>query len=248
VVAKQIVPLFALIVAIVFQADAGHFHFGRKPLRKDMFTRPGRLRGQLFAPNTLAFRHCSIVRVSPESQPALKLDTVLRSTSAAVFLGGHTPRTLHGTLHEGRRFALKLGMSIHSILPPDPPNPIEAGDLVMRKKRSGLGWHYGTGLSNGNVAHTMPETGKTIESLDDFSAGLPVFIQRFNRTQEENSVVEWRGLSNLGQQYIGEVANCEHDATMAQFGVAFSPTVNGLKVVGGLGLALLFVKALTDRD
>ena len=136
-------------------------------------------------------------------------------------------------------------MSIHSIPPLEPPNPIQGGDLVMRKKVSGLGWHYGTGLSDGSVAHTTPETGKTITDVDGFGAGMPVFIQRFNRTPGQNATVELRALSNIGQGYIAGDANCEHDMTMAQTGVPYSPTANNFKLLTLTGGALLLFKLLT---
>ena len=117
----------------------------------------------------------------------------------------------------------------------------------MRKKLSGLGWHYGTGLSDGTIAHATPETGKTVVDTPEFGAGLPVFIQRFNRRPDENAVVEWRALSNIGQAYVAGDANCEHDVTMAQFGIPYSPTANNAKILTLVGGGLLLLKFLADN-
>jgi hypothetical protein len=60
-------------------------------------------------------------------------------------------------------------------------------------------------------------------------------------------MVEFRALLNIGDGYIPKDANCEHDMTFAQFGVPYSPTANGAKILTGLGAALLFVKIFFDE-
>lgn len=136
-------------------------------------------------------------------------------------------------------------MSIHSVRP---KSPVQAGDIVIRPKRSGGGRHYGTGLSDGRVAHTTPETGKTIQSLAEFSAGLPVFINRPNRTPDQKAVVQQRALSNLGARYIAADANCEHDMTMAQYGIPHSPTASNAKILALVGGSLLLLIAMNNSD
>ena len=126
------------------------------------------------------------------------------------------------------------------------PSPIQGGDLVMRPKDSGLGFHYGTGLSNGMIRDKMPNVGPAVQSLDRFGAGKPVTIVRFNRAPEEKAMVEHRALTNPNTNYTWEKGNCEHDMTYAQYGVEFSPTAE--KVTWGIvaGVALLPCKALSE--
>ena len=94
----------------------------------------------------------------------------------------------------------------------------------------------------------MPGVGKTIETVDQLGAGLPVMIRLNNRTRWERAVVESRATSNIGEPYLTGDGKCEHDVTMAQYSVPLSPTVNALKVVSGLGLAFVLLKALTDEN
>ena len=56
---------------------------------------------------------------------------------------------------------------------------------------------------------TVPETGKRLATLEQFQAGLPAFIYRYDRSPYENAVVEQRALSNLGGPYIAPSDNCE---------------------------------------
>ena len=113
-------------------------------------------------------------------------------------------------------------------------SPIQQGDLLLRPKDSGLGWHYGTGLRNGLAKDTMPETGKRITTWEEFCDGKQGFIVRPERSDLENAFVEVRALSNAVGGYDPLVDNCEHDSSFAQTGAATSPTVN---FWGGLALA-----------
>jgi hypothetical protein len=79
-----------------------------------------------------------------------------------------------------------------------PNSPVEQADLLMRPKDSGLGWHYGTGLSNGLVKDVLPEGGKHIKTWDDFCAGKQGIIIRPERSPLEKAIVEQRTLSNVG--------------------------------------------------
>jgi hypothetical protein len=120
-----------------------------------------------------------------------------------------------------------------------PPSPVEAGDILIRPKKSGLGFHYGTGLSNGLVKDNTPEKGKHVTTFEGFQDRLPAWIVRPDRTPVENLLVEQRALSNIGDPYHLGADNCEHDMTFAQTGVATSSTVNtvlGLGALVGLGI------------
>jgi len=117
-----------------------------------------------------------------------------------------------------------------------PPSPVRQGDILVRPKKSGPGYHYGTGLSNGRVKDNTPEQGKHVTTLAGFQAGLPALIFRPDRLPVENWMVEQRALSTLGDPYLYADDNCEHDLTFNQTGIPTSPTVNAI-----LGLAALVV-------
>lgn len=124
-------------------------------------------------------------------------------------------------------------------VPLQPLSPVQPGDILIRPKHSGLGYHYGTGLSNGLVKDNTPEGGKHVTTFEGFQSGMPAWIVRPNRTPSENMMVEQRALSNLGDPYHLGADNCEHDMTFAQTGISTSSTVNtvlGLGTLVGLGI------------
>jgi hypothetical protein len=121
---------------------------------------------------------------------------------------------------------------------------VQRGDQLRRRKKSGLGWHYGTGVSFGLVEHTLPEIGKHVATLDQFADGELVLISRRERTEFEKAEVEYRALENLGGAYDYHVDNCEHDSSYAQTGVAVSPTVGAAKVIGIAAAVYLACKAI----
>jgi hypothetical protein len=124
-----------------------------------------------------------------------------------------------------------------------PPSPVQQGDVLVRPKKSGLGYHYGTGLSNGLVKNNTPELGKHLTTFGGFQNGLPAWIIRPHRTPVEKVMVEQRALSNVGDPYRLLDDNCEHDMTFAQTGTPNSPTVNEiLTLVGILVTGALIVK------
>jgi hypothetical protein len=127
-----------------------------------------------------------------------------------------------------------------------PQSPVQPGDILIRPKHSGLGYHYGTGLSNGLVKDNTPEGGKHVTTFEGFQDGKPAWIVRPNRTPIENMIVEQRALSNVGDPYAYTADNCEHDMTFAQTGVATSSTVNTLLGIGTL-VGLGFLAANTSK-
>jgi hypothetical protein len=119
-----------------------------------------------------------------------------------------------------------------------PLSPVDPGDVLIRRKHSGFGWHYATGLSNGLVKDVTPEGGKHITTWEGFLDGERGFIIRPDRTPYEKMTVEQRSLSTVGGGY-DLLDNCEHDSNFSQTGVASSQTLN---LVGGIGLLLLACK------
>jgi len=139
-------------------------------------------------------------------------------------LGGQirvSPSVGTSTKHESGRYTVLVittGQQYH----------LQGGDLLIRPKKSGLGNHYGTWTSLGAVAHTTPEYGKHLGTLDEFAAGTSVRVKRVNRTFEQNYLVEVRAVADLGREYDACHANCEHDATRVHDGVPKSPTIEAL--------------------
>ena|ERR1035438_279050 len=74
---------------------------------------------------------------------------------------------------------------------------VQPGDLLRRRKDSGLGWHLGTGVSDGLVKDTMPGIGKRVVSFEVFCDGKQGYIYRPDRTGYEKAIVEQRALSDL---------------------------------------------------
>jgi len=143
-----------------------------------------------------------------------------------------------------------------------PEPPFQEADIISRPKDSGLGEHYGTIVRTAlllppnalpslspkfMVAHTMPDTGKTVTTIDEFSKGRQFRISRQNRTPEERLAVELAATSDLGRPYAA-LDNCETDTNRVQFGIATSPTGNllsGVAIVVGGFVAGAF---LSDRN
>ncbi len=107
----------------------------------------------------------------------------------------------------------------------------------MRPKKLWMGYHYGTGVDGGLVAHTVPGRGKHVSTLEGFCEGKPYLIKRPRRTPIENLAVQQRALSDLGKPYDPTTANCEHDITTAHDGAPSSPMLQS--VVIGLSLGTL---------
>jgi hypothetical protein len=64
-------------------------------------------------------------------------------------------------------------------------SPVEQADLLVRPKDSGLGLHFGTGLSNGLVKDVLPDGGKHIATWEEFCDGKDGFIVRPERSPWE---------------------------------------------------------------
>ena len=125
---------------------------------------------------------------------------------------------------------------------------VQQADIVVRRKKIGPGLHWGTGISGGLVAETKPDTGKRVTTLEGFGDGEEVFILRHPGSVYEKALVQWRALLNIGAGYVHEEANCEHDTSFAQTGIASSPTVDGIKTFLGLVLAAAALYAMSDDE
>ena len=74
---------------------------------------------------------------------------------------------------------------------------IQGGELLIRPKNSGAGYHYGTGITGGYVAHITPEEGKHVDAGEEFCTPWCIRV-RFERSDVENYIVEERALADLG--------------------------------------------------
>jgi hypothetical protein len=119
--------------------------------------------------------------------------------------------------------------------------PIQGGDIIRRPKKNGGGWHYGTVLETGMIAHTLPVIGKHICTLEEFCDGLPYSIQRPPRTWQQNLDVQLRALEDIGAPYVLPTANCEHDISRVHTGVSRSPSVDkGILITAAVAAIFLF--------
>ena len=95
-----------------------------------------------------------------------------------------------------------------------PQSPVRQGDILIRPKKSGGGYHYGTGLSNGLVKDNTPERGSTSRP----SKALGTACQDGSSAQTgRRSRTGWLSSapSNVGDPYHFGADNCEHDMTFA---------------------------------
>ncbi|MGD0014388.1 MAG: hypothetical protein ABSD56_08205 [Bryobacteraceae bacterium] len=125
---------------------------------------------------------------------------------------------------------------------------VEPGDLMIRPKHSGIDFHYGTAVSSNLVAHKTPELGKHLGTRVEFCAGLPCWSERYPRTAYQKAEVVRVAVSDLGSPWFPLHANCEHDATRAQFGIAYSPTVNRIVGWGLVALVVGIAIAIANRN
>jgi len=130
---------------------------------------------------------------------------------------------------------------------------MQAGDVVVRQKKTGSGFHYGRLVRSANVlpftalhgfypeflvSHTTPEGGQQFDTLEEFAAGSPlqIFPRYLNPWQQLE--VERLAVEGQGKPYNALAANCEDHV----FG--HSPTGNGiLLTLGMIGLGMAISRA-----
>jgi hypothetical protein len=112
----------------------------------------------------------------------------------------------------------------------------------MRPKKLWVGNHYGTALDGGLVAHTTPEKGKHVSTLEEFAEGRPISIRRRRRTAIENLLIQQRAIADIGKPYLPAAANCEHDVTMIHDGRPYSPMLQSFVVGLAIGATLFCLK------
>jgi len=109
-----------------------------------------------------------------------------------------------------------------------------------------VGIHVGPrGFDGRCVLHNSKGQGVVLATLNEFSGGSPIFIQRkATGNFYEREAIAARAMSLLGQKYDLIKFNCEHTASLAQRGVAESPqlVVWGLLAIAAVGVALFSAK------
>lgn len=105
------------------------------------------------------------------------------------------------------------------------------GDVLSRRK--GPVMHRGVALGNGQVLHNTPGRGEHISSLEAFSGGRKVRVQR--RTFAEREAALARASQWRSRPYHLLRNNCEHTVSRARSGRRTSPQLRGWAL--GLGLA-----------
>jgi hypothetical protein len=131
------------------------------------------------------------------------------------------------------------------------PRVPRGGDIVVRPKQNGDGWHYGRLVESVNVLpagqmaardypqfvvpHTTPEYGKHLGVLEEFGSGLPVGWIPQEFTEEQRLAKQHESVSDIGEPYTA-LATCEDDV------LGFSPTrdqiVKNLFVIGAAALII----------
>lgn len=142
------------------------------------------------------------------------------------------------------------------------PEPeLEEGDILVRPKKSGGGFHYGTVIRAESVlpgnalvgiypkflaAHTMPQIGKQPDTIDGFFDGMQGWRVRPDRSPMERQTIEQRAVSDFGRPYA-VLDSCETDITRVHTGIASNPTAS--RIGGGIAVVLGLVgliKLLND--
>jgi hypothetical protein len=118
----------------------------------------------------------------------------------------------------------------------NPMTIIHVGDVLTRPKAFGPVTHVGVVVGSNLVLQNTPEKGERVATLQDFSAGQSIKVQR---TGVHPSIVTSRARAMLAnpQRYHVIQNNCEHTATKIVRGIAQSSqlaVVFGLALVGGL--------------
>ena len=139
-----------------------------------------------------------------------------------------------------------------TMIVPKPEPLLQEGDILMRPKESGHGFHFGTVVRTEAVvapnalvglypkflaAHTMPNRGKQPDTIEAFLDGKQGYRLRPKRTAAERARVEQNAVADFGRPYALS-DNCETDTNRVQFGNPTSPTANrvgwALLIIGGL--------------
>lgn len=135
--------------------------------------------------------------------------------------------------------------------------PWQAGDVVIRQKKTGNGFHYGRLVRTVNVlpfmtlhwfypeflvSHTTPEGGQRFDILGEFAAGLPWQVVPKYLNPWEQLEVERRAVEGRGKPYNPLAANCEDHA------LGHSPTREGwLLLVGLIAVGMWASNQAQDR-
>jgi hypothetical protein len=120
---------------------------------------------------------------------------------------------------------------------PYPGSILKAKSPGLRSDHSGIfagTWPAGTPL----VLHSRPPV-VVLTSLDEFALGRVVEVVDVPCTLEHQRAILGRAYSQIGHPYDPLLANCEHFATWAFYGVPESPQLKGY-VVGACVVGLEF--------
>lgn len=101
------------------------------------------------------------------------------------------------------------------------PNVL-TGDLLMRAKWLNFVNHTGVAISPNRVLHNTPEKGEHVSTLEEFSQGKQVEVQRTGADPLAVSQRAQKVLANP-QKYDPISRNCEHTANEVAQGRAKSP-------------------------
>ena len=124
-------------------------------------------------------------------------------------------------------------------------DPYEPGDYLRVVRPGSLLHHDGIYDGDGWVIHVdKGRTGQRVPIWEYAGGGLPEVMSR-PPTHEDVRATIVRARSLIGHPYDALFSNCEHLATFARAGVAFSPTVRRLAVAATV-VGLLWTASRTS--
>jgi hypothetical protein len=126
--------------------------------------------------------------------------------------------------------------------PPERIKALSAGELFMSRylpgdivsRRKGVVMHRGLVLEDGRILHNTPERGEHISTLDAFSAGERVRVERRDFETRRQALAVAGGSARRRSYHLLR-NNCEHTIYRDDRGRGRSPQLKGWML--GLGIA-----------
>jgi hypothetical protein len=129
---------------------------------------------------------------------------------------------------------------------------VQVGDMI---RIQGFGYqHVGIyvglcGLNGACVVHNCKGKGVILSTEQEFSGGKQIMMhQKATVPDHQRQQIAQRALSLLGTKYDLWNFNCEHAASYAQNGVANSPQIAGVAVLGLLTIGIAALSLLTSEN
>lgn len=93
------------------------------------------------------------------------------------------------------------------------------------------------------VVHNVKDGGVQVTTLEEFSAGKPVFIQGVPKSFQHIEIILAQAGANIGKPYSLFSQNCEHFCTFCYEGKQRSESVAGVAAIVGAVAVAAFIFA-----